>query len=199
MMSMTKSVLGVVTIVVALASPVSAQSRAVNLFVQSGGYDALTDLNDAGTADFNKVGFNVGGGVSVDLNRYVGVRGDFTFARNQMRIDGVDTGDKLNRYFYDAAVQVQYPTAVGLTPYAFAGAGGVTLDPAGTDGDSDTKAAGTVGMGLNYALAGTGLGLFVEGRGWFFGTKDLTGMLASYDKTQFELAWSGGVSYALPF
>jgi opacity protein-like surface antigen len=194
-----KSVLGVVAVAAALSSPVSAQDRAVNLFVRSGGYDAITDLNDAGTADFKKVGFNVGGGVSVDLNRYVAVRGDFNFARNELRTNGVDTGDKLNRYFYDAAVQLQYPTTSGLTPYVFAGAGGVTLDPASTTGDNETKATGTVGLGVNYALAGTGLGVFVEGRGWAFGTKDLTGMLADYDKTQFELAWSGGFSYALPF
>jgi opacity protein-like surface antigen len=198
MKSLIKNVLGVVTIAAALSSPASAQDHAVNLFLRSGGYNALTDLNDAGTADFKKVGFNLGGGVSVDLNRYVGVRGDFTFARNEMRT-GVDTGNKLNRYFYDAAVQVQYPTAVGLTPYAFAGAGGVTLDPAATTGDTKTKGTGTVGLGVNYALPGTGLGVFVEGRGWFFGTKDLPGMLASYDKTQFELAWSGGFSYKLPF
>ena len=198
-MSYAKKALGAVAIAALLASPAAAQQRTVDLFVRSGGYNAVTDLDEAGTADFNKVGFNVGAGAAVDLTKYVGVRGDFTWARNELRTEGVDTGDKLDRFFYDASLQVQLPTASGLTPYAFVGAGGVTLHPATLEGDDKTKLAGTVGLGADYTLPGSGFGLFVEGQGWLFGTSDLDGALASYDRKQFEVAWSGGISYRLPY
>jgi opacity protein-like surface antigen len=199
MMSYAKKAWGAVVITALLASPAAAQQRSVNLFVRSGGYNALTDLNEGGTADFNKVGFNVGGGVTVDLTEYVGVRGDFTWARNELRTGGADTGEKLDRFFYDAALQARLPNGSGLVPYAFVGAGGVTLHPATLEGDDKTKFAGTVGLGADYTLPGTGFGLFLEGQGWLFGTGDLNGALASYDRTQFEVAWSGGFSYRLPY
>jgi len=190
---------GMVVVALALAGPAAAQDRAVNLFVRSGGYSALTDLNDAGTADFNKVGLNVGGGVSVDLNRYVSLRGDFTFGRNELRLEDADTGDELDRFFYDASLQLRYPFDGGLTPYLFVGAGGVTVDPVGVDEDSQTEAAATWGLGVGYTFPASGLGVFVEGRGWAFGMKKLDGMLVSYDKTQAEVAYSAGLSYRLPF
>lgn len=135
--------------------------------------------------------------MSLELNRYVALRGDFTFARNELRTDGVDTGNEMDRYLCDAALQVRYPFDSGLTPYLFLGAGGATLDPVGTDGDRQTKGTATPGLGTGYTFPGTGLGMFVEGQGWLFRTKDLDGMMASYDKTQFDLAWSVGLFYRL--
>lgn len=201
-MTWTRRIIGGLTIAAALvaanATPVEAQDRAVSLFARGGGFNGLTDLADGGAADFHKTGFNVGGGVGVELTRYVALRGDFTFARNELRTDGTDTGDELNRYFYEAAVQLQYPTARGLKPYVFAGGGAVTVDEVGSGGENDTAGAGTVGLGLQYAIPGSGLGVFIEGRGWLFGTDNLNAVLAPYDKTQFELAWTGGFSYRFP-
>lgn len=111
----------------------------MRVFAKGGGFNALTDLNDAGTADFNKVGYDLGGGVGVQIHRYVTLRGDFNFARNELRSNSVGTGTKLNRFFYDAAVQLQYPTAIGLEPYLFVGGGAVTFHEVGTTGQNDTK------------------------------------------------------------
>src|SRR3990170_7322250 len=105
-MSFTRNILGAVAVSLALAGPVAAQDRTIRVFARSGGFNALTNLNDAGTADFNKVGFNVGGGVGVQVHRFVTLRGDFTYAQNELRTNGVETGDKLNRFLYDAAVQL---------------------------------------------------------------------------------------------
>jgi len=41
--------------------------------------------------------------------------------------------------------------------------------------------------------------LLTEGIGYVYKVNDLSGTLAGVDKTQFDVAWSGGVSYALPF
>src|SRR4051812_21928962 len=120
----------------ALAAPAAAQDRAVFLFARGGGFNGLSNLNDAGTSDFKKVGFNVGGGVGVQVHRNVSVRGDLTFARNELRDNLISTGTKLNRFFYDAALQLQYPTASGLEPYLFAGGGAVTLHEVGTSGQN---------------------------------------------------------------
>jgi hypothetical protein len=198
-MLVTRSILGALGVAAVLATPVAAQDRAVSVFARSGGYNALTDLDDAGTADFGKVGYNVGGGLAVQLHRFVAVRGDFTYAQNELRSSGADTGNKLNRFFYDAAVQLQYPTDVGVTPYVFAGGGAVTFHEVGTSGQDKTKGAGTFGLGLNYTIPRTSLGVFAEGKGWLYDASNLNGSLSQFDKTQVEVAWTGGLSYRFPF
>jgi opacity protein-like surface antigen len=198
--------LGGALFALALGTPAVAQNRdivqdrAVFLFARGGGFNGLSNLTDAGpTADFKKVGFNVGGGVGLQLHRYVSGRADFTFARNELRNNDVATGAKLNRYFYDAALQLQYPPVSGLEPYIFAGGGGVTLDQVDSPSPSKTKAAGTFGLGFNYRIPNSPLGLFVEGKSWLYKLDGMGGALAGIDKTQFDVAWSGGASYKLPF
>jgi outer membrane protein with beta-barrel domain len=198
-MSNTRRLTGALVLALALAAPAAAQDRAVFLFARGGGYNGLSNLDDAGTSDFKKVGFNVGGGVGVQLHRYVSVRGDLTFARNELRDNQLTTGTKLNRFFYDAALQLQYPTASGLEPYLFAGGGAVTLHEVGTSGQNKTKAAGTFGLGFNYRIPNSQFGVFAEGKSWLYKLNGMQGALAGIDKTQYDIAWSGGVSYKLPF
>ena len=180
-----------------LAQPVNAQDKAVGITVRGGGFNALTDLNEAATADFKKTGYNVGGGLNVDLHKYVALRGDFTFARNELRQNEIETGFELNRFFYDAAVQVQYSTET-VKPYLFVGAGAVTLHPVGTTDNDKTKFAGNAGLGISYNIPGTNFGIGIEGKGWLYEFKELPGQLSSFDKTQFETTWSAGLSYRIP-
>lgn len=198
-MSRSKWALGALTALLLIAQPALAQDEAVSFAVRAGGFNALTNLDEPGTTDFKQVGFNVGGTVGVDLNPYVGLRGDFTFARNGLQQNDVETGDELDRFFYDASLQVRYPAASGWTPYAFVGAGAVTLNPVESADDAKTKAAGTVGLGLEYAIPGSNFGLGVEGKGWLYGLSDLNGPLSGFDRNQFEVTWSAGLSYRLPF
>ncbi len=195
----TRSIFAAIALSAVLAGTGAAQDRAVWFMAKSGGFNGVTSLNDAGTADLKKVGYNLGGAVAVQLHRYVALRGNFSFGRNELQANGGATGDRLNRFFYDAVIQVQYPTRIGLMPYVFAGGGAVTLHPVGTSGLNTTKGTGTFGLGVNYALPRTGLGFFLEGQGWVYQAKDLKGFLAGYDKTQVEMSWSGGVSYRAPF
>jgi hypothetical protein len=198
-MSITRGVIGALALALAVTAPATAQDRGVVFFARGGGYNGLSDLNDAGSSDFKKVGFNVGGGVGVQVHRYVSLRGDFTFARNELSNNDFATGTKLNRFFYDAAVQLQYPTASGLEPYLFAGGGAVTLHEVGTSGQNKTKAAGTFGLGFNYQIPNTQFGLFAEGQSWLYKIDGMSGALAGVNKTQYDVAWNGGVSYKLPF
>lgn len=92
--------------------------------------------------------------------------------------------------------------AGGFTPYVFAGAGGVTLkekdSPTGANLDK-TKGAGVGGIGLSYRIPRSNWSLLAEGTSYLYKASDLSGTLAGVDKTQFDVAWSGGVSYSLPF
>lgn len=192
-------ILGALVVLVALAQPAAAQDRAVSIEVRGGGFNGLADLNEAGTADFGRTGYNVGGSVGVDLSRYFGLSGNFTFARNELEQNGDETGSELARFFYDASVRVRYPVAAGFAPYALLGAGAVTLHPVGTEDGDKTKPAGTVALGVDYTIPGTGLGVLVEGRGWLYELSDLGGFASAYDRTQFDVTWSAGISYRLPF
>jgi len=194
-MSFARSAIGALIIAFGAAASAGAQDHAVRLFARGGGYNALTDVNQAGTSDFKKLGYNLGGGIGVQANRFVTLRGDFSFGRNELRTNTVATGVRANRFFYDAALQLQYPTASGLEPYVFAGGGAVTIHEVGTSGQNKTRGAGTFGLGLNYQIPGSPVGVFAEGKSWLYKLNNMSGGLAGFDKTQFEIAWSGGVSY----
>ena len=198
-MSLARSAIGALVITLAASIPAAAQGHAFRLSARGGGFNGLTNLNDAGSADFKKLGYNLGGGIGVEVNKYVTLRGDFNFARNELRTNNIATGLKTNRFFYDGAVQLQYPTTSGLEPYAFAGGGAVTVHQVGTSGQNKTLGAGTFGLGLNYQIPGTPVGVFAEGKSWLYKLDKLSGQLAGYNKTQFDVAWTGGISYRFPW
>jgi opacity protein-like surface antigen len=165
--------------------------RGVIVFAQGGGYSPVTDLDDAGSASF-KTGFAVGGGVGYQFNRHVALRGNFTFARTEADAPafGFDA-TKFNRFLYDADVQLRYPTQSGFTPYVFAGGGATTIkQDIDSDPPSFTKGAGKVGVGVAYEIADSNLSVYAEGTGWLY-KWDRNG----FDKTQFDVAWTAGLSY----
>jgi hypothetical protein len=197
-MSWQTRVLGALVLSLGLVQSAGAQERGVALSVRGGGFNGLRSLNEAASADFKQAGYNVGGALGVDLHRYVGLRGDFTFARNELQQDEIDTGSELSRFFYDASVQLQYPGA-NWQPYVFVGAGAVTLHPVGSTDRDKTKAAGTAGLGVNYTIPGTNVGIMLEGKSWVYKLAELDGGLGGYDQTQFDVTWSAGLSYRIPF
>ncbi|MBI4500076.1 MAG: outer membrane beta-barrel protein [Gemmatimonadetes bacterium] len=196
-MSFIRRTLGSAALVLLTASALSAQDQSVRIFGRSGGYNAVTDLNEAGTADFRRAGYNVGGGAVVQVQRYVSLRADFTFARRPFRQNGVTNGVHVFNYFYDGAIQLQYPTEIGLEPYVYAGGGGVTFHQEDTNGPDKTRGAGTAGLGLNYWIPNSNVAVFAEGKGWLYKIDNFPGgtVLSGVNKTQFDVAWTGGVSY----
>ncbi len=176
----------------------SSSSHSVRLSARGGGENALANLNSAGTLD-TKLGYSAGTAVTIQVHRYVALRGDFTFARDELRSQGVDAGTHFNKLFYTGAVQLQYPTRSGLMPYALVGAGGVTVHEQGTDGQDKTKVAGVGGLGLSYTIARSRWAVFTEGLGYLHNVSGFRGSLAGLDRNQFDVAWSAGLSYAIPF
>lgn len=186
--------------VIATATPAQAQSAGATtstgavISVQGGGFSSVNNLNDAKTADF-KTGFNVGGALGYQFTDVLGVRGTFTFARNESEGTGLPTlikaGTKVNRYLYGAELVLKVPVAGGISPYVLAGGGAVTFKPDTTpEQDSFTKPAGKVGVGVNIDIPKTAVSIFAEGNGWFYQFDHF-----GFDKTQFDLTWSAGLSY----
>lgn len=164
------------------------------LFANGGGNSSLTDLNDAGTASLG-TSWTAGGGLGVQLNRYTAVRGTFDFARTEGKgvASGTLDGRRLNRYFYGGDVQLRYPSASGFAPYVLLGAGAVTIDPSDATGlDNFTKFAGKGGLGVEYSLRNH-VGLFAQGATYTY-KYDRDG----FDKRQWDLLLTAGLSYRLP-
>ena len=169
----------------------------VVLRVQGGGYSPLAHLDEFEEVDF-KSGYNVGGGLAYQFSRYFALRGNFTWARAEARDNGAGTlapiaGVEFDRFLYDADLQFRYPFRSGVAPYVFVGGGAVTVKERDTqiaDEDSFTKGAGKFGLGINYQIPRSRASLYVEGATWAY-KWDRYG----YDKTQFDVGWSGGISY----
>ncbi len=173
----------------------TADRPSVLLFANGGGSSSVTDLNDAGTASLG-TGWTAGGGIGWQFNPYVAVRGTFDFARAEG--DGsanAFNGQQFNRYFYGGDVQLRYPTTSGFAPYLLLGAGAVTVDNADNASfDSFTKFAGKGGLGVEYAMPRSNVGLFAQATSYVY-QFDRNG----FDKTQADLLWTAGLSYRLPY
>jgi opacity protein-like surface antigen len=164
------------------------------LFANGGGNSSLTDLNDAGTASL-ETGWTGGGGVGVQLNRFLAVRGTFDYARSDGQGATAISGQALDRYFYGGDVQLRYPTASGLAPYVLLGAGAVTIDnPDNVAFDRFTKFAGKGGLGVEYALPRSNFGLFVQASSYVYDF-DQNG----FDKTQVDVLWTAGLNYRFSY
>lgn len=177
---------------------VSAQSAGEGprliFFANGGGNSPVTDLNEAGTASL-KTGWTAGGGVGLQINPYVAVRGTFDFSRAEGQGTGAGTllGQKLDHYFYGGDIQFRYPTSGGFAPYLVAGAGAVSIKSDLATFEDFTKFAGKGGLGVEYVLPRSNVGFFVQGATWLFGYDR-----GGFDKTQADVLWTGGLSYRLP-
>ena len=168
-------------------SPASDR-HAVVLFANGGGYSPLTDLNQSGTASL-KTDWGLGGGAGVQLNRYVAVRAVLDYGRSTGdNARAAFAGDKVQHYFYGGDVQLRYPTESGFAPYVLLGAGAVTIDSPAFD--KFTNLAGKGGLGVEYQFPQNGLGLFAQGASYVYNFDR-----GGFDKTQWDLMWTGGLSY----
>ena len=179
----------------ALSAQSSTDRPSVVLFANGGGASPVTNLNDAGTASL-KTGWTAGGGVGLQLNPYLAVRGtfDFTATEGEGAASGALRRTNLNHFFYGGDVQLRYPTAGGFAPYILAGAGAVTLDgPDDATFSSFTKFAGKGGVGVEYLPARSPVGFFAQGTSYIY-NYDRGG----FDKTQVDVLWTAGLTYRLP-
>jgi hypothetical protein len=181
------------------AAPLRGQIhlQAANLFVYGGGYSAVHQAFNltTGTADDFKTGFDLGGGVGLEIHKYLELRAALTGAQSHLRVNGAETGTYLNRYYVGADVKAQYPLPSGLTPYGLVGGGVVILHEKGNTAGNQTQGFGHVGLGLDYPVWKQ-FSLLVQGDGFFYSLSGLSGgALSAYSSAQFDIAWSVGVSH----
>jgi opacity protein-like surface antigen len=171
-----------------------ALAPALTFYAHGGGFNPLIHLDKTNDIDF-KTGFNVGGGLAYHFSPYAGVRGNFNFARAEARQEfgtfNPVVGTKFNRFLYDADLQLRYPLQGGATPYVFVGGGGITVkQDISTGPPTFTRLAGKVGLGLNYLIPNSDVGIYFEGAGWVYKFDKM-----GFNRTQFDTTWNGGFSY----
>ncbi|HEY6108424.1 MAG TPA: outer membrane beta-barrel protein [Gemmatimonadales bacterium] len=175
------------------AAPLAGQ-RAIVFNVNGGGYNHLTNLSAGGTptADF-KPGYNFGLSVGREFTKYFALHADFTFAHAQARGTSSFAGADIHRLFYGAHLELRYPFAGGVTPFAFAGGGAVTVDQAHNNQvPTFTKPAGMLGAGIGYGIPRSNFEVFAEGKSLVY-KWDRSG----FDKTQWDVTYSVGLAYRL--
>ena len=196
-MSVQRWVVAVLVMGSVLTQEVSAQDKAVGFAIRGGVFNGVTDLDEAGTANFQKTGYNAGVGIGVDLTKYFAIRADANLARNELKVNDIETGQDMSRLFYDAALQFQYPIGNSFKPYLFVGAGAVRLHAVGQDLDDRTEFAGTAGLGVTYTVPGTNLALGIEGKSWLYDLPEDEDN-DEFTKTQFEASWNAVIAYRIP-
>jgi opacity protein-like surface antigen len=176
------------------AGAAGAQDRALVVSVYGGGADHLADLQKQPSVWFMP-GYDVGASVGVQLNQYLAIHGDFTFTRNPTRGGASFAGADVNRFYYGAHVEGRYPFTNGFAPFAFAGLGAVSVDQLGVDQFKPfTHPAAMLGGGLSYAIPRTRLEAFGELKGLTYRWNT-----AGFRRTMFDVTYSMGASYRLPF
>ncbi len=187
--------------VILAAGPVRAEDAggqdqpSINVYAFGGGFSPTMHLDTTGTTKF-KTGWDVGGGVGYQFNRYVALRGNFLFARDAGQVvNGIDfaglNGANFDRYVYTGEVQLGYPLAGGVKPYVVLGGGGMTFKDMSAPGSATfTRGVGKAGVGLAFEVPRSNLSLFVQGNGLLYKWNQF-----GFDRTQFDTTWTGGLSY----
>lgn len=170
------------------AAPLAAQREFV-VQLYGGGADHLADLKNSPPAWFMP-GYSVGGSVGVQLTNVVGVHGDFTYTRNPIEGSGIMAGRDVNRFFYGVHAEFRYPLRQ-WTPFAFAGAGAVTIDQLGFDAfDPVTKPALMYGAGVFYTIPATRLEMVGELKGLSYNWN-----MAGFHRDMVDVTYTVGLAY----
>jgi hypothetical protein len=170
-------------------------------FAMGGGNSSAANLDQFGTTNFD-LGYNVGGGLGIQLSNAVTLRASYTYTRATTSPNSIafiaDTN--FNRHYYGGDLQFRAVNSSGIMPYLFVGGGAVTVAPSGNPTLSNggiiyatssfTKPAGHGGLGLEYQIPHSGFGLFAQGDTWAYKFDHY-----GFDKTQWDINWGGGITY----
>ncbi len=194
---LTLAGVGLALLAVAPAFAADNRDQAVLLYLDGGGITEARHFDPLQDAKL-KTGYDLGGGVGVQLNKYVTVRGSFGFSRAtgmDPDADYIDfNGTPYNRYIYSGELQFGYPTQHGLTPYVLVGGGGMSWSNRGpVSYPSYTQGFGKAGLGLSYDIPNSRLGIFVQGTGL-----DYSWGRFGPSRNQFDLTYTAGLRLRLP-
>lgn len=180
-----------ISVVFGATSNAVAQERGFVVQVLGGGYSHVQNLSSTGVATHWNTGFSSSVSAGYQVNRYFGVHADAGFARNKALGPSTFANRDFNRFFYGGHLEVRYPTGRGVTPFAFAGGGAMTIDQRGTTGlETFTKPAGMFGAGLELPIRNSKVSFMLEGKGFLFNWDR-----AGFDRTQFDVSYAAGFAY----
>jgi len=198
-----------VVLTVMSAAPLAAQDHKVQIAGFAGAVAPLSQLGQvpyaltSGGTDTRHFdgGISFGGNVTYWLDDNLGLRADGSFAGQKVVeplavcIAGacVNAETSWSKIFFGGDLMLRRPTAMGLTPFAFFGAGIASMKESGT-GRKASRPVGRVGGGLNYTPANGALGFFAETILMVYDFDQTK--FTWYDKVQTDLSVRGGVSFA---
>jgi len=149
------------------ATPVFAQEAApgpgkvVITFIPAGATFFTEAKDNPRGASFGN--YQLGGSVTANFNRYVGVEGEVSGGigiSQEMQVGGFTLDDKSpDQLNYSANLVVSAPNRTSVVPYLTGGVGGLTLfeRPSLAVNDADTFVTGNVGGGLAWYAGRWGL------------------------------------------
>ncbi len=174
----------------------AAQQRTLVAGVFGGGYTHLNNISQPEflNADF-RPGFNVGLTGGVELNEYVALHVDGTYANSRGRGAWSGAGKNIHHWFAGAHVELGYPLVANLRGFVFGGGGVMTIDPASGAGFSAfTKPAGQTGLGMLYSIPGTNMGVMLEGKSFVY-----LWDRAGFHRTVWDASYSMGLMVRAPW
>jgi hypothetical protein len=172
-------------------------------FAMGGGNSSASNLNEIGATTTNfDTGYNIGGGLGIQLSNAITLRASYTYTRATTDPNSLAfiANTDFDRHYYGGDLQFRATNSSGIMPYLFLGGGAVTVSPAGTPTLSNggviyatssfTKPAAHGGLGLEYQIPHSGFGLFAQGDTWTYKFDHY-----GFDKTQWDINWGGGITY----
>lgn len=185
-------VLGMLVLTSLTNASLGAQQSGLRFAVYGGGYSPLADLTPSGDVGF-QTGFNLGGALILEINRFLAIRGDLTAVVSRER--GTATGDEWRKLFSGGDLVLRLP--LGNFGLSVSGGGGVvTMDEDVPDSPLSSRRAARVGAGLYYDVS-PNVGFFAQGLGWIY-TWDRE-KYPTYSERQLDAVYSLGLSYKVPF
>jgi len=180
------------------ATSLTAQERGVIFRIQGGGYSHTTNLNTSTPYAHFKLGFSLGSGLGVQLNKYLAVQGDFAFGRTKGLGDVDFIGDGVNRYYLGGRLDLRYPLSQSFVPYVFGGAGKLWVDQQGVELEENfqhfNRFAGVFGAGLSFRFPNSKLSLLAEGRALTY-----KWVAEPFNRNQLDLIYNVGLGYRFGF
>jgi hypothetical protein len=168
----------------------------VFVYAQGGGISAMTHFDPFRDSKF-RTAWTAGGGVGLQLNKYVALRGNFLFGRSRAQDLDLDVPGlhdaTFNRYIYGGDLQLSLPIG-GVTPYVIAGGGGITFsDRTNVGQPSFTRGFGRAGVGLIFPIARSPIDFFVQGAEMVYSMNQY-----GPNRTLWDTTWTGGLRLRVP-
>lgn len=189
------AVLAAVLLALTVPQTASAQSDelSIHAFGQLGTAVALRDLNTPGTATVTSPAIAFGGGVGVQFNENVALRGYLDYAPTEG--EGATNpmlGNSINRIYYGVDARFSFPMENGIVPFFGLGAGGTNVSNADDDAYSHNAFTGKGLFGAGYRTSeDSPLEYFAQGTAYLYNYRALT-----FDRTQVDMLFSVGVKYS---